>query len=212
MRRLIAVVDHRIRTHLQFPCPFHVVTSGPLGTLFHMARYAFLLRGINVGRAKSIAMAELRAALEADGFTDVRTLLRSGNVGATVELGAAAAGTRVGELVASAFGMDVGVVVRTHRQLASLVAADPLRDVVDDPSRYVVAFFSSAGGAELQVFADATEAPDACVARPHELVLWMPAGQVDSPAAKRLAKARFPGTLTARNWNTVTKLLTLLEP
>ena len=43
--------------------------------------YVALLRGINVGRAKRVAMADLRALFEQLGFGDVRTLLNSGNVG-----------------------------------------------------------------------------------------------------------------------------------
>ena len=39
-----------------------------------------LIRGINVGKAKRVAMAELRAELEKIGYEDVRTLLNSGNV------------------------------------------------------------------------------------------------------------------------------------
>jgi uncharacterized protein (DUF1697 family) len=40
-----------------------------------MPRYVALFRGINVGKAKRIAMADLRALLQKLGFTDVRTLL-----------------------------------------------------------------------------------------------------------------------------------------
>lgn len=43
-------------------------------------RYVALLRGINVGRAKRVAMADLRALVEGLGFHSVRTLLNSGNV------------------------------------------------------------------------------------------------------------------------------------
>jgi uncharacterized protein (DUF1697 family) len=39
-----------------------------------------LLRGINVGRAKRVAMADLRALVESLGYGDARTLLNSGNV------------------------------------------------------------------------------------------------------------------------------------
>ena len=39
-----------------------------------------LLRGINVGKAKRVAMADLRKLVEKLGYTDVRTLLNSGNV------------------------------------------------------------------------------------------------------------------------------------
>lgn len=42
--------------------------------------YVALLRGINVGRVKRLAMADLRALIEGLGYGDVRTLLNSGNV------------------------------------------------------------------------------------------------------------------------------------
>ena len=45
-----------------------------------MTTYIALLRGINVGKAKRIAMADLRALLEGLGHADVATLLNSGNV------------------------------------------------------------------------------------------------------------------------------------
>ena len=45
-----------------------------------MTECVALLRGINVGRAKRIAMAELRGLVAELGFTNVRTVLNSGNV------------------------------------------------------------------------------------------------------------------------------------
>lgn len=42
--------------------------------------YVALVRGINVGRAKRVAMADLRALVERLGYRDVRTVLNSGNV------------------------------------------------------------------------------------------------------------------------------------
>ena len=43
-------------------------------------RYVALLRGINVGTAKRVAMTEFRALVEKLGYSEVRTLLNSGNV------------------------------------------------------------------------------------------------------------------------------------
>ncbi|MCW2972579.1 MAG: hypothetical protein JWN72_852 [Thermoleophilia bacterium] len=177
-----------------------------------MAQLAFLLRGINVGTAKAVAMAELRTAVEAAGFEQPRTLLRSGNLVAATDLSVAAAGPAVEAVIRDTFGMDVGVVVRAKRDLAQLVHDAPLADVAENPSRHVVAFFSEPPPpAALAAFVEATEAPDAALARTRELVLWLPAGQADSPAAKRLAKLKLPGVTTVRNWNTVTKLLALFD-
>ncbi|MBC7462172.1 MAG: DUF1697 domain-containing protein [Thermoleophilia bacterium] len=177
-----------------------------------MAQLAFLLRGINVGTAKSIAMAELRAAVEAAGFEQPRTLLRSGNLVAHTDLPAREAERALEEVIRDSFSMDVGVVTRTRGDLARLISDAPLAGVADNPSRHVVAFFSQAPpAADLAAFADATEAPDAALARTRELVLWVPAGQTGSPAAQRLAKLRLPGVVTVRNWNTITKLLAVFD-
>jgi len=51
-----------------------------------MARQVALLRGINVGRAKRVAMADLRTLVESLGYREVSTLLNSGNVVFTVRL------------------------------------------------------------------------------------------------------------------------------
>lgn len=45
-----------------------------------MNRYLALLRGINVGGARKLPMADLKKALEKDGFQNVRTYIQSGNV------------------------------------------------------------------------------------------------------------------------------------
>ena len=44
-----------------------------------MPRNIALLRGINLGAKRRVAMADLRALLEELGYTDVRTVLASGN-------------------------------------------------------------------------------------------------------------------------------------
>jgi uncharacterized protein (DUF1697 family) len=44
------------------------------------ARYVALLRGVNVGRAVRIAMADLRALVRRAGYREAATLLNSGNV------------------------------------------------------------------------------------------------------------------------------------
>ena len=44
-----------------------------------MKRHIALLRGINVGKAKRVPMADLRALMQGLGHANVRTLLNSGN-------------------------------------------------------------------------------------------------------------------------------------
>src|SRR5262245_54636991 len=101
--------------------------------------YVALIRGINVGHAKRVAMAELRALVEDLGCKDVRTLLNSGNVvfaapGKTAE-GAAA---RIEKGLAEELGVSAKVTVLSAAELAAALRANPLRKVADNPSRLLL--------------------------------------------------------------------------
>jgi uncharacterized protein (DUF1697 family) len=89
--------------------------------------YVALLRGINLARARRVAMADLRSVIEVAGFEDVRTLLQSGNA---VFTGPRQPTADVAETLERAIekrlSMRVHVVVRTADELADIVAADPL--------------------------------------------------------------------------------------
>ena len=121
-----------------------------------------LLRGINVGGHKRMKMAELRELLQEAGFTDVRTLLQSGNVVAGSELGEQAATAAVEEAIRDRLGFDVEVVVRTGAELEAIVAADPFGDEATDPKRYVVLFLTRPPDADaLQAIREKDFAPEA---------------------------------------------------
>src|SRR5262245_61751276 len=113
--------------------------------------YVAFLRGINVGRARQVAMADLREIAESVGYEDVRTLLRSGNVvlasGSPSADDVAAALERA---IESRLRMNVGVVVRTSDELAAVVAADPLQITSDDGSRRHVVFLGEPLAAEVR--------------------------------------------------------------
>jgi uncharacterized protein (DUF1697 family) len=114
-----------------------------------MRTYIALLRAVNVGASKRIAMAELRASLEALGLADVRTYLQSGNavfrapdVGEGAESALAA---RISERIARDFGHAVEVLVLTAEQLATIVADNPFAARPDiDPKVLGAAFLFGA--------------------------------------------------------------------
>src|SRR5579883_2573086 len=106
-----------------------------------MNRQVALIRGINVGRAKRVAMADLRKLVADLGYSDVRTLLNSGNVVYGVPTGAADdAAARIQDGIAGRLGVSARVVVVTASDLANVVADNPFRDIADDPARLLVAF------------------------------------------------------------------------
>ena len=119
-------------------------------------RYVALFRGINVGKAKRIAMADLRALLESLGYTRVRTLLNSGNA---VFDGATAATTkhaqRIQAAVLAELSVDALVIVKSAADIHAAIDGNTLRDIATDPSRLIVAFTKDATSlAALQSMAD----------------------------------------------------------
>jgi uncharacterized protein (DUF1697 family) len=176
-----------------------------------VTRYAVLLRGINVGRAQRVAMADLRARLGAAGFEDVATLLNSGNVVLGSSASAASVGRTVEKVIRDELGVDSAAVVRTADEIRAVIALNPLGDVADDGSRYVVAFMASKPGPELAELLSSVDAgEDRYAVHERELFVWCPNGQMDSPLMTALGKARGGPVTTVRNWNTVRKLGNLL--
>ncbi|CUI09758.1 DUF1697 domain-containing protein [Massilia sp. P8910] len=174
-------------------------------------RYIALLRGINVGRAKRIAMADLRQLVGELGCTEVRTLLNSGNVVFSAPRQAPAA---LAALIQDALVLKLGVAARVmvlvSDELDRIVAANPLLPVATDHARLLVFVFSDPGAPlVLAPLAAATHwAPEQLAVAQQAAYLWCPDGVLDSKIAAAMGKLLGDG-LTARNWNTVCKLQAL---
>lgn len=178
-----------------------------------MTRYVGLLRGINVGGNKKIAMADLRKLVEGLGHQDVKTLLQSGNVVfGSDSADQAALAAELERTIEAELGMSVGCLVRDGADLARIIAHDPLGDVADNPSRHFVVFLSGAVDpakfAEVEALARAGER---LAAGEREVHMWLPDGAAETKLTHLAFQKRLGVTIaTARNWNTVTKLATLL--
>ncbi len=170
-------------------------------------RLVALLRGINVGRAKRVAMADLRSLVSDLGYSDVATLLNSGNVVFTapdVAPGDAAAAIE-GALVAR-LGVRARVTVLTAEELAAAVADGPLEGLATDPSRLLVAFLQSpADRSRLEPLLDEDWAPEALALGRRVAYLWCPAGVLASRLHEAVGRA-LGAAVTMRNWATATKL------
>jgi uncharacterized protein (DUF1697 family) len=177
-----------------------------------VTRYALLLRGINVGKAHRIGMADLRELLRAEGHGEVATLLQSGNVVLDSDLPADALAGSVEQALERRFGFAVPTVVRTADELRAVVAEDPLGAVATDPTRYVVTFFAEELPPDVDELLQGIDPEDDVysVGR-RELYLWCPHGQLQSPLTAALSKRRGGPAGTARNWATVGKLADLLR-
>jgi uncharacterized protein (DUF1697 family) len=175
-------------------------------------RQIVLLRGINVGRHRRVAMAELRSLLDGLGYDDVRTHLQSGNVVLTTGATPATVKRKVERGIETELGLDVEVFVRTRDEFAGIVARDPLAGVAVDPSRYLVSFLSrEPDKARVWELTAEVARPEQFVVSGRELYAWHPGGLQASKLAKLLSDQRLGVSATARNWNTVTRLLALAD-
>lgn len=181
-----------------------------------MPRYAVLLRGINVGKAKRVAMADLRTLLTDLGYTAVRTHLNSGNA---VVTGPAADETAQADAITVALdkatGLDVKVVVLSQAQLQAILDGHPFADAVATHEKGGSRMVANVLGAEPSAAALAAYDPtsiDPERSRLGERVIyqWCPDGQLEAPPVGVQAEKRLGVIVTARNWNTMTKLAELL--
>jgi uncharacterized protein (DUF1697 family) len=171
-----------------------------------------LIRGINVGRAKRVAMADLRALVEDLGYSDVRTLLNSGNVVFTAPrpaLGDAA--DRLEKALVKKLGVSARFTVLAAAELAAAVTENPLLEIADDPSRFLVAVLRDpADRRKLEPLTKQDWAPEALAVGTRVAYLWCPGGILASPLAEYVNRL-LGDAVTARNWATVLKLHALAE-
>lgn len=165
-----------------------------------------LLRGINVGRNKRIAMGDLRVMLESLGYSDVRTLLQSGN--ALFE-----AGTRKPEAlekdisagIKAAFGMEVATMVRSAKELAAVVDENPFVARGVDPVELHATFLTANPAAAKIAAVDREEcAPDEFAVGTRVIYMRLRNGVMGSrlPDWDKVLGVR----ATTRNWNTTIRL------
>ena len=95
-------------------------------------RYAGLIARVNVG-SNRLSMADLRDAMERDGFDNVETVVASGNVLFDHEARPSAGlAEKLALLVEQHFGFDTFAIVLTREELASAIAADPFAGEGED--------------------------------------------------------------------------------
>jgi uncharacterized protein (DUF1697 family) len=172
-----------------------------------------LLRGVNLGGHKKIGMEELRTICCSLDLTDPKTYIQSGNVvfgcpkSSSPKLAA-----RIEAAIEKRLGFHSAVVLRTTSDLRQIVARNPFakRNGIE-PAKLIVSFLDKPLDPESRKRILAINVgPEEIQPAEHELYIYFPDGQGRSklPAVldRTLNKAA-----TARNWNTVLKLLAMAE-
>jgi uncharacterized protein (DUF1697 family) len=176
--------------------------------------YIALLRGINVGGHKKIAMSDLRGFLQALGFDDVRSLLQSGNLVFRDNARAGSGLERLLELQAEKrLDLRTTFLVRSAKEWEAIIADNPFRDEAEsDPGHLVVTFLQNAPQTNsLKALQAAMKGPEIVRAGGRQLYIVYPAGIARSRLTNNLIEGKLGTRATGRNWNTVRKLAVLAK-
>jgi len=175
-----------------------------------MTVYVSMLRGVNVGGSGLIKMEPLREAYEAVGLADVRTLLQSGNVlfrsGLTDRQRLV---KRIMQEIERRFDLKIEVLIRTLDEIRMLVDRGPATPRAD-PSKLLVMFLTHVPGAAAQsALLKEHKGPEMIELRGPEVYLYYPNGVGRSKLTNAFLENKLDAAGTARNWNTLTKIVEL---
>ena len=168
-----------------------------------MPRYAAFLRGVMPMNAK---MAELKASFEAAGFTDVKTVLSSGNVVFSARAATPASLERKAEAAMTArLGRSFQTIVRSIDALRSMLALDPYEAFRLAPgSKRVVTFLPRAHESKISLPIELDGARILLVRGGEVFSAYVPNPR--GPVFMALIEKTFGKEVTTRTWDTVGKV------
>ena len=168
-----------------------------------MPRYAAFLRGVSPMNAK---MPELKAAFEAAGFTDVKTVLSSGNVAFTARAASETALERRAEAATlERLGQAFPTFVRPMDALRDVLASDPYRSFRLGPNaKRIVTFLRAKPPAALRLPIERDGARLLVVKGREVFGAYLPTPK--GPVFMALIEKTFGKDVTTRTWDTVGKV------
>lgn len=176
-------------------------------------KYVALIRGINnIGAARRVAMADLRALFGGLGFDDVRTLLNSGNVVFSAPgLGRREILGRIEAGLADELGLASRVILLSGREVARAVRENPFSRIATNPSRFLVVVPRRRSDRErLRSLLRKRWAPERLALGDRVAYLWCASGVGGSALWASVDRA-LDRSATARNFATMTKLAEIVE-
>lgn len=177
-----------------------------------MTTYLALLRGINLGARNKISMPELRRLFEDLGHQDVVTYVQSGNIVFQSRSPGAKIAPTIESAISDIFGLSVPVVLRTLSDVKRIAVRNPF--ITDDAvftSLHVMFLAEKPARGVIDSLDHDRSPPDEFEVRGREIYVRYPNGAGRSKLTIDYFERKLGTTATARNWNTVTKVLKLME-
>lgn len=174
-----------------------------------MPTYIVLLRGVTPTGKNRVPMAELRKALVDNGFKNVQTWIQSGNVILDSDSSAKELSERVHAIIKENIGADLKIIVKTPLEIKAVLEKNPFTHNYDI-SRVFFTLFNDKPGKELvNALQQQDFGEEMCVIAPHAIYLYIPGSAARSKLSNNFIERKLKIDATTRNFNTLSKLLTL---
>jgi uncharacterized protein (DUF1697 family) len=174
-----------------------------------MARYACMLRGVNVSGQRKVGMKELVSLCQSLGFSNVESYLQSGNIILDSQLGATELEATLEQAIRSEFGYaDVDVLVRTAPEIRAVIASLPAGWKAHDTSHLYFTYLKAAPAATAH---SASFLPDEFAVGEKVIYILCPTGYGKTKLNNNYFERSLKVRATTRNWNTTVKLFELAQ-
>jgi len=173
-----------------------------------------MLRGVNLGAHNRIKMDDLRKVYKSLGFDDPQTYVQSGNViFRSREKNSPQLAEKIKDAIEKKFKFRPEVIVRTVDELRKVIAASPFADrPALEPGKILVTFLAGAPAKEVHTAFDRfKDYQEEVHLKGSELYFYFPNGAGRSKLPWSAIEKLLKVTGTARNWNSVTKMLAMAE-
>jgi uncharacterized protein (DUF1697 family) len=172
--------------------------------------YVALIRGINLGSQKRVAMADLRAVFEGLGAKDVATYVQSGNLVFKSADGAQKLTRAIERRIRRDLGLGVTVLVLTRPQLTKVLRGNPFAKAKIEPAKLHVTFLAEKPTrARVSKLDPKRGKPDELRLVGRQIYLHCPNGYGKTKLTNAYFEKQLGVAATTRNWKTVTKLAEL---
>src|SRR5512133_743161 len=178
-----------------------------------MNRFAVFLRGINVGGHAAISMEELKGLLSEHHYSKVSSYINSGNLIVNTESGKEEAHNNISALIRTRFGIEVEVFLQTFIDLRNILDHDRFdASIVKRESwKMVIMLSRKIEEAELKMVTGDKHFDEIFYSHTDVIYVYYPNGSGNSKFSTNLIENRLKLRATARNWNTISKMKSLLE-
>jgi uncharacterized protein (DUF1697 family) len=173
--------------------------------------YISMLRGVNVG-GKKMEMEKLRQIYESMGFKNVRSYIQSGNVLFEYsKMNDLALSQKIEKQILKAFGMEVPVLIRTDREIRSIIEKNPYSK--KDPSKLHVTFLRSEPIQDppLEEIKEVKDSAEEFAILGREVYLFLPKGYGTSKLTNTFFERKLNVSATTRNWRTVNTFVSMMK-